>query len=1415
MTIYCIEKNCDLLKQIEETGHYAIEASAGTGKTYTISKIFFDLIVSRNAEPEDILVTTFTRDATAELRERLRNEIENAIVGYDNAVREKERKEKEKENARCDNNNAELCLDAAGPKDVSSNHDNYWRIDEEAYKKLLECERQFDKITVSTLDSLVQRILRENRDLSLSFGDFQIVENFSGDDAYRLFMSDIVAHDEDGALIALISAYKDLETDKRTSLDTDSFGNSENAFRDDLEKYASKYASLAKHLNYNELGFDDFKDFALQYRKWFEECIECASQMNNDSFAKVFCEVIEPLKKDDAPKKNTESMTKKGSETKRKTAANKVSAAEKESETKKEPDNAPDKLIANEIYMRLTDKRWNKRNWVWFADKLRNWSLRCGEQQPQDASAGEAGSLSKRRAVKSEAAKRAIEELNKTKCAHPQETGFAGDLSPDELRRRFVCLLKCLKLCAFGKKQVLFSHAIEPYRECLAKDKAAKRQYTYDDFTRNLTQSLRNGEEGDWLADAVKKRWKYAIIDEFQDTNAEQWNILKTCFLDDDHQLFLIGDPKQAIYGFRNCDVFIYRQAVAEIANPSQNAPADNAAAMPAPRKLKLGENHRSAPQIVEAVNRLYTNSNDLFWGEEEVKNYIDDDADGKLNHYERVEPANNNWHCIDIRSGRELPGLVVSEIAEGIKKATKEWSEKIAEIITNEYLPQTYFFFGEKDYNEYNKYAKSDPDNRDGRKNRFDKAFRPIRSIFVLCSTRTELKHLRTELIARGFNFEDSKKKNNMFGTQESRDLLRIMCAIENPDKKNYLAAALNTMFFGLPVYMVKDIIAMPRSKVRDKFGEWAKLSKDNTKFSALFEDILITTRFRARLNVCATTESPYWTVRRLIDKLADVAVCENMDWHDLVAYAKRALWDNAADDAKDNSEGALMRGDLKIQLKTIHGCKGLEADVVFVLPNPSECDRKIRDLCHEKDGSGWNPVVDPDPVPKKESAADLEDRLELERLFYVALTRAKFRLHVPKYANANSEICKKLNKALDKYVETLAPVPPPISETERCKLLSDFCAFHPNQKPKYISVLRDLQENARAAAAQDGARSCADSAPETDASDIARGASAASLRDDIVQKLKDYDALSAHVAGNARRDDNSARFNHSYSELKRRKKQDAGDSAMFIGGLPRDAGRPESALPRGTNTGLFLHEAFEKIDFSAVRRIRDFCERRPISESDGIGACGIERFCRTSNESIGADEISADLSAIDRLFQKLETKYKLSNNRGAIDEAKRIVLRTLTGRHRKFSDPIDASCNPDGLALCDADAAIPEMAFLSDSDRIEGIGKNFYTPNDMFNGSIDCCCRFGSAWFIIDWKSDSLPDYADATLRAHAEQAYRDQIAIYASAFKKWLCSIDPRNYYAFGGMVYVFLRGVAPTGDGGFCWFSPEDIDLLAKA
>jgi len=56
-----------------------IEASAGTGKTYTISNLYLRLILEKEISVRDILVVTFTDAATKELKERIRNILSDTL----------------------------------------------------------------------------------------------------------------------------------------------------------------------------------------------------------------------------------------------------------------------------------------------------------------------------------------------------------------------------------------------------------------------------------------------------------------------------------------------------------------------------------------------------------------------------------------------------------------------------------------------------------------------------------------------------------------------------------------------------------------------------------------------------------------------------------------------------------------------------------------------------------------------------------------------------------------------------------------------------------------------------------------------------------------------------------------------------------------------------------------------------------------------------------------------------------------------------------------------------------------------------------------------------------------------------------------------------------------------------------------
>ena len=70
------------LNQSALSGLNLIEASAGTGKTYTISAVFLRLVAEEKLSVDRILVVTFTEAATAELKERIRNRLRDGVAFF-------------------------------------------------------------------------------------------------------------------------------------------------------------------------------------------------------------------------------------------------------------------------------------------------------------------------------------------------------------------------------------------------------------------------------------------------------------------------------------------------------------------------------------------------------------------------------------------------------------------------------------------------------------------------------------------------------------------------------------------------------------------------------------------------------------------------------------------------------------------------------------------------------------------------------------------------------------------------------------------------------------------------------------------------------------------------------------------------------------------------------------------------------------------------------------------------------------------------------------------------------------------------------------------------------------------------------------------------------------------------------------
>ena len=126
----------------------------------------------------------------------------------------------------------------------------------------------------------------------------------------------------------------------------------------------------------------------------------------------------------------------------------------------------------------------------------------------------------------------------------------------------------------------------------------------FDDLLTRLDMALDRPQTGPLLAARIAARFPAALVDEFQDTDPLQYRLFNRIFGRASQALFMIGDPKQAIYSFRGADIFTYIKARRD--TPPQN-------------RYTLATNYRSTPAMVGAVNTLFGCREDAFVFSEDI----------------------------------------------------------------------------------------------------------------------------------------------------------------------------------------------------------------------------------------------------------------------------------------------------------------------------------------------------------------------------------------------------------------------------------------------------------------------------------------------------------------------------------------------------------------------------------------------------------------------------------------------------------------------------------------------------------------------------------------------------------------------------------------------------------------------------
>lgn len=486
----------------------------------------------------------------------------------------------------------------------------------------------------------------------------------------------------------------------------------------------------------------------------------------------------------------------------------------------------------------------------------------------------------------------------------------------------------------------------------------ARSELSFDAMIARVADALTGGG-GAELAACVRQRWPIALVDEFQDTDARQFDIL-------DHlwpqaatgdaaadartrlpQLVMIGDPKQAIYTFRGGDIAAYQRAGAT-----------------ARTHMRLDINRRSTPEFVAACNELFDAPDSALGrdGKDAIR-YIPARAcaakDGDKTLTVNGQPCAQPLAIHERRSSED------KERAEDLRDQSLDACARHIATMLHE------------------------------RRHRIGGELLAPGDLAVLLPANRDIAALRTRLTAHGVPSVGAGTQS-VFASDSARDLQVILYAIAHPHDVMALRAALAT-----PLFFDRDFAAI-RALADDTEG-WQRIVRQFAGWHQQWQRdgvqavlASLIAGQAAQLGGRADSERRLTDLRHL-GELLQARAQDGDGIQGLLTWLAEQRTGDSDEDAGDERQLRVESDARRVRLMTLHACKGLQFPVVFLpllwahkgkpisFPLARACDGKRRLL----DLGG--PQFD-----ATREAAQWEDQDERFRVLYVALTRAQYACHV-----------------------------------------------------------------------------------------------------------------------------------------------------------------------------------------------------------------------------------------------------------------------------------------------------------------------------------------------------------------------------------------------------------------------------------
>lgn len=877
---------------------------------------------------------------------------------------------------------------------------------------------------------------------------------------------------------------------------------------------------------------------------------------------------------------------------------------------------------------------------------------------------------------------------------------------------------------------------------------------SFDDLLHQLEDALK-GDGGRPLANAIRSRYSVALIDEFQDTDPTQYYIFRTLFHDAQVPMFMIGDPKQAIYAFRGADIFAYLRAV-------EDAEGEGYA---------LDTNWRSDPTLIRGLNALFGFGLDPF---------LTPDIG-----FAPVAPSPVAFDRLGgDQAGRPALRVMLMERHDphpGDKPISKGWAEEhIPELAAAEIARLL-----------------------NGGATLSDKsgAQRPVTPGDVAILVRKNLQGAQVQAALRQLSVPSVLQgEASVLETPEAAELGRVMQALAEPGNANGVKVALTTPLIGLGA---GDLLALGSAEGEgqwdawlERFQSWHGTWRDAgfiQAFRRLMEDLAV----QRRLLAWVDGERRLTNYLHLAELLHRISTEQRLGMTGLIHWLADVGRNPTRAGLPPESTQLRLESDTQaVRILTMHKSKGLEYPIVYCPYLWDGADLFAADQTwlrfHDpRDGYALKLDLGSDKRDLHLQQARWEAHAESLRLAYVALTRARHACTFiwGPFEGAEGSPLAHLIHQPDNAADLPAMNPMsmgqhPVNQATRArfKTLDD------------DAIKADLQRLVAASKGPDGAPAIEISAlgytaaapyrPERTSGGLT-GARPMRRAEGTVWRMSSFSGLVVSADS------------HAVAEVDMAVHDDEPEAPAVDLSPKVEPEGPKVILadfPKGARPGTMLHAIYELSDFTDPDRaaLQAVAEDRlhrfgfDAAEWGALVAEGLDASLDTPLHGVSpGDPAPLTLRQVPQRKRLNELPF---------------VIPVAHHRHQGGDDA--GSMAPlSGPALAAAFRAAPDSKV---PDRyIERLAQMRFVPlRGFLKGFMDLVFEHDGKWYVVDYKSnhlgDTYPDYTeDHMVEAMIEGDYYLQYHLYSVALHRHLkVRLDGYDYDThFGGAYYLFVRGMHP--------------------